>query len=294
MTAFDRHDTRQGQSLIARMNAVPALPRELEMELCRQYLRTGDRRAAERVVEASMRHVIPIALRYRYFGIPLPELIAHGCLAMAGALDRFDPERGVRFATYANHWVRAELIAFALKNRTLVGGGLGPLRPRYVFRMRREQRCLMAQLGESAAVNEELGARFGKSAHEIAGILARIDSSDASLDARRDGDEGSKPALLDLLASDAATADDDLERRRVHARMQSTIASAMRALNDRERFIVEQRVVADAEDRLSLVDIGKRFGVSRERARQLESNALLKLRKQLVATGATHADAFAA
>jgi RNA polymerase sigma-32 factor len=265
------------------MNAVPALPREEEMDLIRTYLRTGDRKAAERVVSASLRHIIPIALRYRYYGIPLPELLAQGCVALATAIDRFDPERGVRFATYANHWVRAELLAYALKNRTLVGGGRGPRRARYVFRMRREHRALLAQLGPSELVNERLGQSFGKSAQEIAEILSCIDARDASLDARGDAEDGVGSALIDGLASDTEQADEALEHSRRHAQMKGAIAGAMRVLNDRERFIVEQRVVADAEERLSLVDIGKHFGVSRERARQLESNALLKLRKQLVA-----------
>ena len=142
-------ETRQGYSLITRLNAVPALDREDEQALCRRYLQDRDIAAKERVIAASMRHVVPLALRYRYYGVALPELLAHGCLALSAALDRFDPERGVRFATYGSHWVRAELLAFVLKNRTLVGGGRGPLRPRFVFRMRREHQRFLSEMGET-------------------------------------------------------------------------------------------------------------------------------------------------
>jgi RNA polymerase sigma-32 factor len=284
MTA-DLHETRQGHRLIARMNAVPPLEREHEMALCRRYLQHGDRAAAERVVAGSMRHVVPLALRYRHYGVALPELLAHGCLALAGALDRFDPERGVRFATYASHWVRAELLAFVLRNRTLVGGGRGPLRPRYVFKLRREHRRLVAQLGEGDAAVTRLAESFGKSVSEVSDILVRIDTRDASLDAGNPSGER-RGTLLDTLSPEGVEPPEDvLERKTKRARMQVALEQAMHALNPRERFIVEQRITADEEERLSLVDIGKRFGVSRERARQLESNALLKLKKQLTASG---------
>jgi RNA polymerase sigma-32 factor len=279
-------ETRQGYTLITRMNAVPQLGREEEQVLCRRYLADGDVAAKERVIASSMRHVVPLALRYRYYGVALPDLLAHGCMALATALDRFDPERGVRFATYASHWVRAELLAFVLKNRTLVGGGRGPLRPRFVFKMRREHQRIMSELGETREALEKLGACFNKTADEVSEILTRIEARDASLDARTSGEDGARGNLLDVLAAEDAEIEEHLERKTTTERMHGVLCEALAKLNARERFIIEQRVTADAEERLSLVDIGKRFGVSRERARQLESNALLKLRKQLSASGA--------
>jgi len=278
-------ETRQGYALISRMNAVPALERAVEQALCRRYLADGDAQAKERVIAASMRHVVPLALRYRYYGVALPDLLALGCVALTGALDRFDPERGVRFATYASHWVRAELLAFVLKNRTLVGGGRGPLRPRFVFRMRREHQRLLSELGQTREALEQLGARFNKTAEEVEEILARIEARDASLDARIGGDDNARSSLLDLIAAEDQEIEEQIEQKTKLERMHGVLISALSKLNERERFIIEQRVTADAEERLSLVDIGKRFGVSRERARQLESNALLKLRKQLSASG---------
>lgn len=279
-------ETRQGYTLITRMNAVPQLDREEEIALCRRYLEQGDVAAKERVIAASMRHVVPLALRYRYYGVALPDLLAHGCMALAGALDRFDPNRGVRFATYAGHWVRAELLAFVLKNRTLVGGGRGPLRPRFVFKMRREHQRIMSELGETREALEKLGACFNKTADEVSDILTRIDARDASLDARASGDDGARSSLLDVLAAEDAEIEEHIARKTRTERTHGALVAALAKLNPRERFIIEQRITADEDDRLSLVDIGKRFGVSRERARQLESNALLKLRKQLSASGA--------
>lgn len=281
-------ETRQGYQLITRMNAVPVLDRAEEQVLCRRYLSDGDAVAKERVIAASMRHVVPLALRYRYYGVALPDLLAHGCMALACALDRFDPERGVRFATYGSHWVRAELLAFVLQNRTLVGGGRGPLRPRFVFRMRREHQRILSELGETREALEKLGARFNKTADEVSEILARIEARDTSLDARVGGDDA-RPSMVELLPAEDGELDEKIERKATTERLHGPLTAALSTLNDRERFIIEQRITADAEDRLSLVDIGKRFGVSRERARQLESNALLKLRKQLSACGAVAA-----
>jgi RNA polymerase sigma-32 factor len=277
------HDeTHCGRQLIARLNAVTPLTRDAEIALFRAY-KAGNRAAADRILEANLRHVGAVALRYRFYGVPLPELLAQGALAQLIALDRFDPERGVRFATYASHWVRAEMLAFVLRNRCMVGGGRGPLRSRYVFRLRREHRSLMSRLGERGAVLAELAQRFGRTPDEIAEILARIESRDASLDARSSGgdDDATGASLLDVLPSAEGLSEEALDRDQRRAVLRDALGQAMASLNARERFIVERRVTADDDERMSLVEIGKRFGVSRERARQLESAALGKLRKTL-------------
>jgi RNA polymerase sigma-32 factor len=277
------HDeTDCGRRLIARLNAVTPLTRDAEIALFRAY-KAGNRAAADRILEANLRHVGAVALRYRFYGVPLPELLAQGALAQLIALDRFDPERGVRFATYASHWVRAEMLAFVLRNRCMVGGGRGPLRSRYVFRLRREHRSLMSRLGERGAVLAELAQRFGRTPDEIAEILARVESRDASLDARSSGgdDDATGASLLDVLPSAEGLSEEALDRDQRNAVLRHALGQAMASLNPRERFIVERRVTAEDDERMSLVEIGKRFGVSRERARQLESAALGKLRKTL-------------
>jgi RNA polymerase sigma-32 factor len=144
--------------------------------------------------------------------------------------------------------------------------------------MRREHQRIVSELGETREALERLGERFNKTADDIADILTRIEARDASLDARIGGEDGSGATFMDVIAAADQEIEEQIERQTKAERMNGVLASALSQLTERERFIIEQRVTADAEERLSLVDIGKRFGVSRERARQLESNALLKLR----------------
>lgn len=271
------NDTYRYISLI---HAIPTLSREDELALASRYLEHGDLAAKDRVVQANLRNVVPHALRYGHFGIGVGELIAQGSLALVAALDRFEPARGLRFATYANHWVRAEILGLILQQRSMVGGGRGPLRAKYVFQLRREFRAQLSQLGDRDEAARVIGERFGKSADQIRDIIARIDSRDASLDATPSDGEGA--SLGDRIADDMSVpADTKFEVDQHQALIGSAVREATADLNERERFIVDHRLMAEREARMSLVDIGAHFGVSRERARQLESGLKQKLAKRL-------------
>ena len=266
---------------IRRVNALPALAREEELALARDYRERGDVAAAQRVVTANLRHVVPIALRYRRYGLPLGELIGEGNLALLRALAGFEPERGLRFATYANYWIRADILALVLRHRSLVGGGRGQLRPKYFFRLRREHARLSGQLGDPERVESELAARWKLAPHDLAQILDRLDRPDSSLDAPITS--GSATIASELLADETRNQEDSLQRERAREQLSSAVAVASAELDVRERFILEHRLMADPESEYSLVRIGELFGVSRERARQLESRVKEKLRTRLIA-----------
>jgi RNA polymerase sigma-32 factor len=275
--SYDKETTRY----ISMIHAIPALEREEELELCRAYRERGDQAAGDRVIAANLRHVVPLALRYRNLGVPLNELIAQGTLGTLEALRRFEASRELRFATYANHWIRAEILSFALRCRTMVGGGRGPLRSKYAVRMRREQACLQSQLGDDAEVVRILSERFGKDEDQIASILYRLDHGDTSLDATN-ADTGSTAFVDQLVAADSGD-EDRLEREQTQTAVARTIAEVKAGFNERERFMLDRRLMADEEAQLSLQAIGDHFGVSRERARQIESQVKAKLRVQLAA-----------
>jgi RNA polymerase sigma-32 factor len=274
--AYDKQTNRYTASIMA----IPALRREEELELCRAYREQGDQTAGERVIAANLRHVLPLALRYRNLGVPLNELIAQGALGMFEALRRFEPARELRFATYANHWIRAEILSFALRCRSMVSGGRGPLRSKYAVQMRREQARLKGQHGDDAEVIRILSERFGKDEEQIASILYRLDHGDTSLDATSAAN-GSK-AFVDQLVADSGD-EDRLEREETQTALARTIAEVKASLSERERFMLDRRLMADEESQLSLQAIGHHFGVSRERARQIESQVKAKLRVQLSA-----------
>jgi RNA polymerase sigma-32 factor len=266
-------------SYMRRVNALPPLTREDELRLAAAYRDHGDAAAAQRVVTANLRHVIPIALRYRRYGLAVGELIAEGNLAVLRALAGFEPQRGLRFATYANYWIRADILALVLRQRSMVGGGRGHLRPKFFFRLRREHARLAAQLGDEEKVKEALSTRWRLSVDELGEILDRLDRPDTSVESPLS--LNTTATVSDFLTDGASTQEEQLSRQLTQGRLTHAIKAASQELDQRERFILEHRLMADPESEYSLVRIGQMFGVSRERARQLESRVKEKLRSRL-------------
>ncbi len=261
---------------IQRARAIPRLSREDEHVLA-IAAQKGDQAAVAKLVEANLRFSVAIALQYRRYNIPISELIAEGNVGLMTAVQKFDPERGTRFVTYAGYWIRAFILEAVVKSGRSVGGGTGALRSKLFFRLRRER----ARASNVASSFEEqqtlLADRFGVSEERMGEMLKQLDSRDVSLDSTPYTD--SRATLLDTLAdgdpSQEATLIEDESRVRIHG----SLKSALNQLDKRERFIIEQRVMGDEE--LSLAELGRKLGVSRERARQLESRAKKKLRDQL-------------
>jgi RNA polymerase sigma-32 factor len=152
------------------------------------------------------------------------------------------------------------------------------------FRLRREKAKIMARTLDPDAINEELGAKLGLPAERVALLAERLDARDLSLDlpSREDGTQ----TILDTLASGSPSQEDRLSDAERAGRLASSVEDAIKELDPRERYIVEVRILADGPDELSLAEIGRRLGVSRERARQLEVRARAKLKKRLQPTAA--------
>ncbi len=267
------------RSYIARVQAIPPLSREEEHELAMRVRSGGDRAAARRILEANLRHVVSIALSYRRYGMRLAELIAEGNVGLVTALEKFDPERGTRFVTYAAHWIRALVLDYVIRGWSIVGVGAGPLRSRVFFRLRREKAKVMAATQDAAEVAAKLAERFHTTPERITLFAQRLEARDVSLDAPLF--DGQAQTTLDALPSPGASQEADLLDRERTSRVSECVRAAVGELDPRERFIVESRMMADAPDEMSLAEIGRRLGVSRERARQLEARAVQKLRQSL-------------
>jgi RNA polymerase sigma-32 factor len=254
----------------------PLLGREEETELARRFRDLGDQRAADTLVRAHLRAVVVMATKHRHYGVPVSELIAEGNCGLVTALQRFDPERGVRFATYAKHWVRAYILACVIRSANMLGGNSGLVRSQVFFKLRRERARITALFGQGAAADEALAQRMSVSVERLQRLLGRLDSRSVPLDAPtyRESPERS----VELLA---ATGDPEQlyfhDQRRDVAN--AAVAAALKDLDPRERFIAEQRLMAAPADELSLAELGRRMGISRERARQIEERTLQKLRR---------------
>jgi len=264
---------------IARVQAIQPLSREHEYELACLVRDHDDPEAARQLVEANLRYVVAIALSYRRYGVRLADLVSEGNLGLMIALRKFDPARGTRFVTYAAHWIRAFVLDHVIRAWSIVGVGAGPLRSKVFFRLRREKAKILASTSDAVEANERLAERFGTTPEKITMLAHRLEARDVSLDGKV-FDDGAA-TLLDTLPGNGPTQEEAyMGEERSHA-IHDRVREAVEKLDPRERFIVEFRMMADGPDELSLAEIGRRLGVSRERARQLEARAKQKIRRHL-------------
>ncbi len=267
---------------IQNAQGIPRLSREDEYALAVRVRDHGDKAAADQLITANLRYVVAIALRYRRYGLPVSDLVSEGNIGLMTALGKFDPDRGNRFVTYAAHWIRALILDHVIRAHSLVGVGSGPLRSKMFFRLRREKAKIMASTLDPDTINEALGEKLGIPAEKVALLGERLETRDLSLDlpSREDGTQ----TILDTLASNSPSQEDRLTDAQRQTKLATSVHDAVKDLDPRERYIVEVRILADATDELSLAEIGRRLGVSRERARQLEVRARAKLKKRLQPT----------
>jgi len=264
---------------LSMVQSFPQLNRETELELATKWRDANDVDAADKLVRAHLRYVVAIALKYRRYGVPLSELISEGNFGVVHALKKFQPERGNRFVTYAAYWIRAYILNYIIRSWSLVGAGSGALRSKMFFRLRREKVRVLNLVGDGAAADELLAERLGLTLEQVQSMLRRLEARDVSLDAKVYEDSGT--SVVDTLVSPAEDQEQTLAASGVQEKLKDAVREAVDELDDRERYIVENRLMADPEDELSLAELGRRLGVSRERARQLEARAKKKLRGRL-------------
>jgi RNA polymerase sigma-32 factor len=258
---------------------LPKLSREEELELCRRWQTDGSNQARDDLVRGHLRYVVAIALKYRRYGLPLSELIAEGNFGIVHALSKFEPERGNRFVTYAAYWIRAYVLNYIIRSWSLVGVGSGALRSKMFFKLRREKVRIANLVGEGEQADEILAERFNVSRSQIVAMVRRLEVRDVSLDAKIFDD--AVTSLVDTLASSDCNQEERYSNSQDSDRAYDVVHSALAMLDKRERYIVEHRLMADTEEEVSLAEMGRRLGVSRERARQLEARAKRKLKQRI-------------
>lgn len=271
---------RDLQRWIDRAKRVAKLGAREERECIEAWRTRRDAKAAARLIEANLRHVVFTALQYANYRVPMEDLMSEGNVGLMKALQRFDPSRNVRFATYAAYWIRAEIVMSVLDSWTLLSGPRCALDSRVFFRLRRERARLVAQRNASPVRAEDpslealLAEQFGVSEQRMQEMLGQLDGTGVSLDGAA-GD--AECALLEELRLEAEQGL-QLERREQLQELERILERVRSELDSREAFILERRLMADPEERLSLGEIGEHFGVSRERVRQIELRAQQKLR----------------
>jgi RNA polymerase sigma-32 factor len=260
----------------------PYLDRREEHELALRWKEHRDQDAMHRITTAHMRLVISMAMKFRYFGLSMGDLIQEGHVGLLEAAARFEPEREVRFSTYATWWIRASMQDYILRNWSIVRGGTSSAQKALFFNLRR-LRARLAQGPETlsgSALYKEISNALGVSEADVAMMDSRLSGPDTSLNAPLVDDGGGSADRMDFLVSDAPLPDEivgetiDIERR------SGWLKNALGVLNEREMRIIAERRLQD--DGATLEALGETLGISKERVRQIESRALEKLKSALV------------
>jgi len=241
-----RDTDRNVSRYLSMVQSFPQLDRETELELARRWQEKEDVDAADKLVRAHLRYVVAIALKYRRYGVPLSELISEGNFGVVHALKKFQPERGNRFVTYAAYWIRAYILNYIIRSWSLVGAGSGALRSKMFFKLRREKVRVLNLVGDGTAADELLAQRLGLTLEQVQGMLRRLEARDVSLDAKVYEDSGT--AVLDTLVSPVEDQEQSLAATGVQEKLKDSVREAVGELDDRERYIVENRLMADPED----------------------------------------------
>jgi len=264
---------------IQAVGGIPVLSKEDEQALSHRFRDEGDLEAARELVMAHLRFVVHIAKGYTGYGLPLADLVQEGNVGLMKAVKRFDPSFDVRLVSFAVHWIRAEIHEYVLRNWRIVKVATTKAQRKLFFNLRKAKKSL-AWLSheETKAVAEDLGV----SPKEVTEMERRLSARDAIFDPApdvKDDDRVFSPAAyLPAANSDPAS---QVENSDWHNDATSRMARAIETLDERSRRIVESRWLA--EDKLTLHQLADEYGVSAERIRQIEANAIRKLR---VAMGA--------
>ena len=258
---------------IDRVSRIPVLDREQEHTLAERYRSQDDLAAARKLVLSHLRFVVHIARGYRGYGLPLGDLIQEGNVGLMKAVKRFDPALNVRLVSFAVHWIRAEIHEYVLRNWRLVKIATTKAQRKLFFNLRRLKKNLTwLSAQETAAVARDLGVTPG----EVNEMEKRLAAHDLSFDPAPDADEEETYSPAAYLPAPAADPAEQVESTEWDNDSSARLRSALERLDARSREILQRRWMSD--DKATLHELADQYGVSAERIRQIESNALGKLR----------------
>jgi len=255
----------------------PLLSREAEHELAVQWVENGDASAARRLIESNLRLVVKIAYEYRRAHRNLLDLVQEGNIGLMQAVRKYDPYRGVKLSSYAAWWIRAYILKFILNNWRLVKIGTTQAQRKLFFNLRKERERL-EQMGFAPSA-KLLAENLDVSEKDVIEMQKRMSAPDASLDAPIGHDDDGARTRMDVLEGQSERPDDQVEASEFQQLLKSKLEAFGADLEGREKTIFRERWLT--EDPLTLQQIGDHYGVSRERARQIEKRLMGRLRKYL-------------
>lgn len=264
---------------MAQINTFEILDREQEVELACRYRREDDLDAAHKLICANLRFVVKIANEYRGYGLKMADLVQEGNIGLMMAVRKFEPERGLRLITYAVWWIRAYIHNYIIKSWSLVKIGTTQAQKKLFFKLNQTRATLHKLAGreKTREIARELDVRDA----DVEEMALRMSARDASLDLELV--EGDDYTLMDRLADERATQEELLLQKEEQTQLSSQMRRALSALNEREKRIIEARILTETPK--TLQDLADEYGISRERVRQLEKSALNKIKPLLTSAG---------
>jgi RNA polymerase sigma-32 factor len=254
---------------------------EEEQAYAKDWVKTGNKVAAEKLTKSHLRLVVKVALGFRGYGLPISEIIQEGNIGLMHAITRFDPEKGFRLSTYAMWWIRASIQEYVLNSWSLVKIGTTAAQKKLFFNLRKLRNKLKEISGNGLTpdgvdfIAEELGVRK----KDVISMDQRMMTGDQSLNAVVSADIGSE--WIDWLVNDEPNQEEVYSKNEVLLQRRHTLEEAMENLDEREREILHSRRLLDVDDTPTLEQLSQRFGISRERVRQLEMRAFDKVKKYM-------------
>lgn len=280
--------TSEATTMIRQAMKAEMLDVETEQALARAWRDERDHQALHRLIRAYMRLAVSMAGKFKRAGVNHNDLVQEAMLGLMKAADRFDPDRGVRFSTYAVWWIKAGLQDHVMRNWSIVRTGSTTSQKSLFFNLNRVkaqiEREAMAHGEEmdSYQVAEKIATEIGVSLNDAQMMMGRMSGSDMSLNARQSQEEEGRE-WQDLLEDENAEGAEVVEKRRSQSFLRREIVEAMKDLSFRERYILSERSLAEAPR--TLASLGEEIGLSKERVRQLEAAAFQKMRRTLEARG---------
>ncbi len=264
---------------LTEINRFPLLSQDEERRLARIYRRSNDPPAAQQLVTSNLRFVVKVAYEYRSYGLRMADLVQEGNIGLMKAVEKFDPEKGIRLISYAVWWIRAYIQNYILRSWSLVKLGTTQAQRKLFFSLARTKRELskLAVEEEESPSAQRIARRLRVKPDEVLEMERRMEGRDLSLDAPMGEDGGS--SHVDFVVSRSAGQEERFAQAEERALVNRRVEEALLRLDERERFIIERRVMSDRP--MTFKELGAHFGFSRERARQLEIRAKEKLKYEL-------------
>jgi len=263
------------ESYMIQINQFPLLTREEEFKLAVKYRKYNDIEAAHQLITSNLRFVVKVVFEYKSYGVKLQDLIQEGNIGLMMAVKKFNPYKGYRFISYAIWWIRAYIQNFIIKTWSLVKIGTTQAQKKLFYKIGKVRKALESD-GADEKKYERLARDLDVAKEDIIEMEQRMSSRDLSLDTPFD--EGQELTHLELLREDSLNQEEAIAQEEEKKIREREVQNAMKRLNEKEVYVIKNRIMA--EEPQTLQEIGGHLKLSRERVRQIESEALNKLKRE--------------